>query len=118
MLQASRNPPDSLALIVHKVRAATQEHEVPTSIEFDGRHLRLEEYELGGGRVVVALGTQPFPMPTVAHAANDRINAPWSAPVDGLRVLCINEPRPALLVADKAVGAGSLAALAHRLALS
>lgn len=111
-------PSDPLALIVQEVRAATVHHAVPTSIDVRGRRLRVEEYDLPGGRVVVAYDTQPFPMPTDAHAANGMINAPWSAPVDGLHVLCFNQPRPALLVADREVSARGLEALAHQLSLS
>ena len=116
-VHAPQGRSDSLAFIVHEVRAATADHTIPTSIAIGGRHLRVEEYDIDGGRVVVAFDTQPFPMPNDAHTADAQINAPWSAPVEGLSVLCFNEPRPALLVGDKTVSIASLNGLAHRLAL-
>ena len=109
---------DDLALIVRQVRVSAEHHAPPTWTELAGRRFRIESYEVDGGRVVVAYGTEPFPMPNDAHMTNDQVNGPWSAPVDGLNVLCFNEPRPALLVGDKSVSATALSAFAHRLALS
>ena len=118
VLRVDDRKPDALALIVQQVRAATAHHTVLTSVTIGGRRMRVEEYDLDGGRVVVAYDTQPFPMPSDAHAANEQVNAPWSASVDGTTVLCFNTPRPALLVGDRAVSSDSLAQLAHRLALA
>jgi anti-sigma factor RsiW len=115
-LSAPHHQSAALAMIVHRVRAATAQHSIPTSITVGGRRLRVEEYDLDGGRVVVAFATQPFPMPNDAQASTGQINAPWSASVDGLTLLCVNEPRPALLVGDVTVSVERLGELAHRLA--
>jgi hypothetical protein len=119
--RSSHRPTDSLALIVDKIRAADTGDTGDTggtSVEVAGRKLRIEEYDVDGGRVLVAYDTQPFPMPDGAHVATALINGPWSAPVDGWYVRCFNEPRPALLIGDKDVRVASVDALAHRLSLS
>lgn len=122
VVTSSRPNPDTLAVIVGRVSTATvtaSAHRTGhASIRVAGRELRVEEYDLDGGRVLVAYDTQPFPMPADARAATPRINSPWSAPVDGWNVRCFNEPRPALLVSDRSVRAASIDALAHRLSLS
>ena len=117
-LRAPHHQPDALAMIVHDVRVATAHRAIPTSITIGSRRLRVEEYDLTGGRVTVAFTTQPFPMPNDALATTGQINAPWSAQVDGSTVLCFNDPRPALLIGDRSVRVSDLNELAHRLALT
>jgi anti-sigma factor RsiW len=96
-------------------RAAPVQVGPPVMITAGGQRIEVRTWRLGGTEAVVAVSSQPFPMPPGAQGMSGRDMA-WSARVGTLGLYCVNGRSSELVAAP--VPVAELAALAARLPLA
>jgi hypothetical protein len=96
-------------------RVAPVEVGRPVTVTAGGQQIVLRTWRLGSAEVVVAVSSQPFPMPASARGLSG-MGMAWSARLGKLGLYCLNGRTSELVAAP--VPATELAALAARLPLA
>jgi hypothetical protein len=96
-------------------RAGPVEVGRPVTVTAGGQKIVLRTWRLGGTETVVAVSSQPFPMPASAQSVAGW-DMTWSARLGRVGLYCLNGPTSELVAAP--VPAAELAALAARLPLA
>jgi len=94
-----QSDPGSVAAVVRLAGAGTGLEDVPASrLAVDGQSIAVSRLEASGTPILVARSDRPFPMaPGATPMLRD--DSPWVASRGQLNLVCVNWPRPVLLVA-------------------